>query len=61
MSKKPSAASVGAYGATDEWHQLFVPLRSSDVYDWLTDTLAGVIGATAWVLVMFYRGDRRDR
>jgi VanZ family protein len=44
---------VSAYGATDEWHQMFVPLRSSDVYDWMTDTLAAVIGATAcgwWLL-----------
>jgi VanZ family protein len=52
---------VSAYGASDEWHQAFVPLRSSDVYDWLTDTLAGVIGATACVSVLFYRGDRKER
>ena len=38
---------VSAYGASDEWHQLYVPLRQSDVRDWMTDTLAGAIGATA--------------
>jgi VanZ family protein len=40
---------VSAYGASDEWHQLFVPMRSSDLYDWLTDTLAGAIGASLFV------------
>ncbi len=40
---------VSAYGASDEWHQSFVPMRSSDVTDWLTDTLAGAIGVAAYV------------
>jgi VanZ family protein len=52
---------VSIYGASDEWHQGFVPLRQSDVQDWMTDTLAGAIGATACVLVLFYWGHRRDR
>lgn len=30
------------YGALDEIHQLFVPGRSCDIYDWLAD-VAGVI------------------
>jgi VanZ family protein len=38
---------VSAYGASDEWHQAFVPMRQSDVQDWMTDTLAGAIGAAA--------------
>ena len=41
---------ASAYGASDEWHQLFVPKRSSDVEDWLTDTVAGVIGTAACVV-----------
>ena len=41
---------VSAYGASDEWHQVFVPMRSADVNDWLTDTLAGAIGAAACVV-----------
>jgi len=40
---------VSAYGASDEWHQLMVPLRSADLGDWLTDTLAGVIGSAVWL------------
>jgi VanZ family protein len=40
---------VSAYGASDEWHQSFVPLRSSDVFDWLTDTFAGGLGTAASV------------
>lgn len=36
------------YGASDEWHQSFVPGRSSDVWDWLADTL----GAGLAVLVL---------
>ena len=43
-----SAAIVASmYGASDEWHQLFTPGRSSDVHDWLTDTIGGGLGAAA--------------
>jgi VanZ family protein len=40
---------VSLFGITDEWHQSFVPGRSCDVYDWISDTL----GAT--LAVMLYR------
>ena len=30
-------AIASGYGATDEWHQSFVPGRSADVRDWLAD------------------------
>jgi VanZ family protein len=36
------------YGASDEWHQAFVPLRSSDIRDWFADSLGALIGATAF-------------
>jgi VanZ family protein len=52
---------VSGYGATDEWHQWYVPLRQADVRDWMTDTLAGTIGAAAWLWLSFYRGNRRKR
>ena len=39
------------YGASDEWHQSFVPGRSNDVWDWLADT----VGAGLAVLVLFTR------
>lgn len=33
-----------AYGAVDELHQLFVPGRYCDFYDWLADSSGGIIG-----------------
>ena len=44
----PAAAyALGiAYGASDEWHQSFVPGRASDAADWLADA-AGVVVAVA--------------
>ena len=41
---------VSAFGASDEWHQSFVPGRVSDFGDWLADTLG------AAVAVAFYSG-----
>jgi UDP-2,3-diacylglucosamine pyrophosphatase LpxH/VanZ family protein len=37
-------ALVSAYGATDEWHQYFVPGRSCEFGDWVADTLGGAFG-----------------
>jgi VanZ family protein len=34
---------TGIYGITDELHQLFVPNRNCDFYDWLADFSGGVI------------------
>lgn len=42
-----------AYAASDEWHQSFVPGRSSDAGDWLADA-AGVAAGLA-----FYHWARR--
>lgn len=50
---------VSAYGASDEWHQSFVPMRSSDVEDWLTDIVAGAIGAAAYVVFQRVHNDQR--
>src|SRR6185437_14393095 len=36
--------AVSLYGATDEWHQAFVPGRSCDVLDWAADTVGGALG-----------------
>ena len=38
------------YGATDEWHQAFVPLRSADILDWLTDSVGSTMGAALYVV-----------
>jgi VanZ family protein len=40
------ALALGSlYGATDEWHQAFVPNRECDVFDWLADSTGAVVGA----------------
>ena len=32
--------AIGAfYGITDEFHQLFIPTRTSDIYDWMADVI----------------------
>jgi len=36
-------AAVSAYGATDEWHQYFVPGRSTELADWIADTAGAAI------------------
>ena len=41
---------VAAYGASDEWHQSFVPGRSTEFEDWIADT----VGAA--VAIVFYTG-----
>lgn len=36
-------AVTSLYGATDEFHQYFVPGRTLDFFDWLTDTIAAMV------------------
>lgn len=39
------------YGASDEFHQHFVPGRSMDIFDWLADATGAVIAlAAAWLV-----------
>jgi VanZ family protein len=38
------------YGATDEWHQSYIPGRYADRWDWLTDICGGILGGTAFAL-----------
>lgn len=33
-----------AYGASDEYHQSFVPNRTPDIHDWFADVTGAVIG-----------------
>jgi VanZ family protein len=55
---RPAAAVVvavviaSAYGATDEFHQSFVPGRSADVLDWVADTVGSIVGAVVGVLAL---------
>jgi VanZ family protein len=39
------AVIASAYGAADEVHQSFVPGRDCNVWDWVADTLGGVLGS----------------
>jgi VanZ family protein/UDP-2,3-diacylglucosamine pyrophosphatase LpxH len=36
--------AVSLYGATDEWHQSFVPGRACEFGDWVADSLGGGLG-----------------
>lgn len=49
---------ASAYGASDELHQAFVPGRSSDVRDWLADTVGAGLGAAAVGLALRLRRAR---
>jgi len=40
-------AVVSLYGASDEWHQSFVPGRACEFGDWVADTLGGALALTA--------------
>lgn len=39
------------YGATDEIHQYFVPERSTDILDWVADTIGALLSAPAILLL----------
>jgi VanZ family protein len=39
---------ASAYAATDEVHQLFVPLREASWTDWVADDVGATIGAIGW-------------
>lgn len=51
-----AVAVVSAYGATDEWHQSFVPGRSSELADWVADTLGAATAAALYTGWGWYRG-----
>lgn len=40
--------AVSAFGATDEWHQSFVPGRSSEVADWVADTVGAALAVSLY-------------
>ena len=41
----PAVVLAAAYGATDEFHQSFVPGRDADLFDWFADVVGAVLGA----------------
>jgi len=54
-----AVALAVAFGASDEWHQSFVPGRTSSAMDLAADGLGACMGAIAAVL--YYRRGRRFR
>ena len=45
------------YGASDEWHQTFVPGRFATIADWVADVLGSIAGAFG-VYLYYARGYR---
>jgi len=41
------------YGISDEFHQLFTPNRSVDVFDWLADTAGAVAAGFLWQMAVY--------
>ena len=37
------------YGVSDEWHQSFVPYRTSDVLDLAADSAGGILGTLTYI------------
>lgn len=44
-----SLVLVSAYGASDEWHQSYVPGRSMELMDWIADTLGASVAIALYV------------
>lgn len=44
-----AVAITSLFGASDEFHQSFVPGRDTDVFDWVADTLGATAGALVWL------------
>jgi VanZ family protein len=54
------AVVVGSlYGASDEYHQTFVPGRSgNDLGDWIADTIGTALGVLVYARLISARKDR---
>jgi VanZ family protein len=52
-----AAIIAAAYGATDEFHQWFVPGREMSIYDWVADAA----GAFVWSALMWIASRALDR
>ena len=50
-----SLVAVSAFGASDEWHQSYVPGRMSDVMDWVADTLGAALAIGLYAGWPWYR------
>jgi hypothetical protein len=48
-------ALCALYGASDELHQAFVPFRTPDPLDWLTDLVGASVGVGGYLLLRMRR------
>jgi VanZ family protein len=53
-----AALLAACYGATDEWHQSFVPSRQPDAADLVADAVGGLAGAALAVVILRVRRAR---
>lgn len=54
-----STLIASLYGASDEFHQIFVPARTCDPVDWLVDTIAALLGALLfWAIFTIWQKHR---
>jgi VanZ family protein len=49
------------YGALDEYHQSFVPLRSPELADWVADTIGALLVLVGVAVRQRHRGSRLNR
>ena len=47
--------AASAFGASDEWHQSFVPGRSAEVADWVADSLGAALAVSLYAGWATYR------
>ena len=59
----PALAVIVAsgFGAIDEWHQQYIPGRSTEYADWQADTLGAASGALAFAIFSSWRARTSTR
>ena len=50
-----SLVAASAYGVSDEWHQSFVPGRTTQLADWIADTAGAALAITLYSKWTWYR------
>lgn len=49
------------YGASDEWHQSFVPGREESLHDLASDAVGGATAVVVWRVALWVRGDPKRK